>query len=57
MALLIVINCTFIGIKNNFFLKHEFVYFEGCNFLGVTWPSCLLFFFFFFYRDASLFYP
>ena len=34
MTLLIVIYCTFIGIKNNiFFLKHESVYFEACNFL------------------------
>ena len=33
MALLIVINCTFIGIKNFFFLKHEFVYSDVCNFL------------------------
>ena len=35
MALLIVINCTFIGIKNNifFFLAHEFVYSNACNFL------------------------
>ena len=34
MALLIVIDCTFIGIKNNFFLKHVSVYSEVCNFLG-----------------------
>ena len=34
MALLIVINCIFIGIKSNFFLKHEFSYSEVCNFLG-----------------------
>ena len=34
MALLIIIDCTFIGIKNNIFLKHESVYFEVCNFLG-----------------------
>ena len=35
MSLLIVIDCTFIGIKNNiFFLKHESVYSEVCNFLG-----------------------
>ena len=57
MALLIVINCTFTGIKNNiFFLKHESVYSEVCNFLGcyLAKPS---FFFFFFYRDASLFDP
>ena len=34
MALLIVINCTFIVIKNNiFFLEHEFVYSDVCNFL------------------------
>ena len=37
MSLLIVIDCTFIGIKNNtlfLFLKHEYVYSEMCNFLG-----------------------
>ena len=45
MALLILINCTFIGIKNNFFLKHEFVY--SVIFSCVTSPSCLLFFFFY----------
>ena len=34
MTLLIVINCTFIGIKENFlFLAHEFMYSDVCNFL------------------------
>ena len=34
MTLLIVIHCTFIGIKKNFlFLAHEFVYFDVNNFL------------------------
>ena len=34
MTLLIVINCTFIGIKKMFsFLAHEFVYSDVCNFL------------------------
>ena len=34
MTLLIVINCTFIGIKKNFlFLAHEFVYSDVNNFL------------------------
>ena len=34
MALLIVTNCTFIGIKRNFsFLNHEFAYSDVCNFL------------------------
>ena len=47
MALLIVINCTFIGIKNNIFC---FGSINSCIqrcviFSGATWPSCLLFFF------------
>ena len=33
MALLIVINCTFIGIKKKKNLAHEFVYYDVCNFL------------------------
>ena len=57
MALLIVINCTFIGIKNNFFFKHESVYSEVCNFLGYYLAELSAFFFFFFYKDASLFDP
>ena len=55
MALLIVINCTFIGTKNNFFLKHEFVYSKVCNFLGCYLVEMSAFFCF--YRDASLFDP
>ena len=47
MALLIVIDCTFIGIKNNiFFLKHESVYSEVCNFLGYYLAELSAFFFF-----------
>ena len=46
MALLIVINCTFIGIKNNIFLNHEFVYSEVCNFLGCFLVELFPFFFF-----------
>ena len=47
MALLIVINCTFIGIKNNIFC---FGSINSCVmrcviFSGATWTSCLLFFF------------
>ena len=50
MALLIVINCIFIGIKSNF-LKLEFSYSEVCNFLGrflaelsiFLLPRCLAF--------------
>ena len=34
MTLLIIINCTFIGIKKTFlFLAHEFVYSDVNNFL------------------------
>ena len=52
MALLIVINSIFIGIKSIFF-KHEFVYSEVCNFLGrflaelsvFLLPRCLPFLF------------
>ena len=56
MALLIVINCTFMRINNNiFFLKHESVYFEVCNFLGCYLAELSAFFFF--YRDALLFDP
>ena len=33
MTLLIVINCTFIGIKKFFFLAPEFVYSDVNNFL------------------------
>ena len=55
MALLIV-NCIFFEIKNNFFfLKHEFLYSEVCNFLrrflvmlpAFLLPICLFFFFLF----------
>ena len=50
MTLLIVINCTFIGIKI-FFFKHEFVYSDVCNFLvcflaelsASLLPRCLAF--------------
>ena len=53
MALLIVINCIFIGIKSFFFLKHEFVYSKVCNFLKrflaelsvFLLPRCLTFLF------------
>ena len=34
MTLLIVINCTFVGIKKIFFFVHEFVYSDVCNFLA-----------------------
>ena len=47
MALLIVIDCTFIGIKNNiFFLKHESVYSEVCIFLGYYLAELSALFFF-----------
>ena len=53
MALLIVINCIFIGIKSNFFFNNEFLYSEVCNFLGrflaklpvFILPRCLTFLF------------
>ena len=46
MALLIVIDCTFIGIKNNIlFLKHESVYSEVCNFLRYYLAELSAFFF------------
>ena len=53
MALLIVINYTFFGIKNFFFVKREFPYSEVCNFLGpfltelpvFLLPICLAFLF------------
>ena len=47
MALLIVIDCTFIGIKNNIFLKNESVYSEVCNFLGYYLAKLSASFFFF----------
>ena len=57
MALLIVIDCTFFWNKEQyFFLKHESVYSEVCNFLG-CYLAELSAFFFFFYRDALLFDP
>ena len=46
MALLIVTDCTFIGIKNNFFFKHESVYSEACNFLGYYLAKLFASFFF-----------
>ena len=60
MALLIV-NCIFFEIKNNFFfVKHEFLYSEVCNFLRrflVMLPAFLLpiclFFFFFIHKDIK----
>ena len=47
MTLLIVIDCTFIGIKSNIFflLKHESVYSEVCNFLGYYLAELSAFFF------------
>ena len=46
MELLIVINCTFIGIKNNiFFFGNINSCILRCVILsGATWPRCLLFF-------------
>ena len=47
MTLLIVIDCTFIGTKNNiFFLKHVSVYSEVCNFLGYYLAKMSAFFFY-----------
>ena len=46
MALLIVINCTFIGIKNNIFCFGNSCILRCVISSGATWPSCLLFFFF-----------
>ena len=51
MTLMIVINCTFIGIQIFFFLKHEFVYSEVCDFIArflaelsvFLLPRCLAF--------------
>ena len=46
MTLLIVIDCTFTGIKNYiFFLKHEYVYSKVCNFLGYYLAELFAFFF------------
>ena len=44
MTLLIVINCTFIGIKTFFlFLAHEFVYSDVNNFLVRSLPELYVF--------------
>ena len=53
MALMIVINCTFIVIKNNifFFWRMNLCILMCVTFSYVPWLSCI----FFFYRDASLF--
>ena len=52
MALLIVINCIFIGIKRIFFFLSMNLCILNCViFSVVSWLSCL----FFFYRDALLF--
>ena len=49
MTLLIVINCTFIGIKKIFlFLAREFVYSNVCNFLVCSLAELSVFF----YRGA-----
>ena len=47
MALLIVINYTFIGIKNNIFCfgNINLCILRCVIFSGASWPSCLLFFF------------
>ena len=51
MALLIVINCTFIGIKKIFiFWSMNLCILMCVTFSYVPWLSCLLFF----YRDAPL---
>ena len=47
MTLLIVIDCTFIGIKNNILLKHESMYSEVCNFLEYYLAELSAFFFFY----------
>ena len=51
MALLIVINCTFIGIKAIFFWRMNLCIMMCATFSYVPWLSCL----FFFYRDALFF--
>ena len=44
MALLIVINYIFFGIKSNFFfVKHEFSYSEVCNFRGLFLAELFVF--------------
>ena len=51
MTLLIVINCTFIGIKKIFrFLRMNLCILMCVTLSYVPWLSCL----FFFYRDARL---
>ena len=52
MTLLIVINCTFIGIKKIFlFLARKFVYSDVCKFLVCSLAELFVFF----YRGAPLF--
>ena len=53
MTLLIVIDYTFIGIKNNFFLSMNLCTLKCVIFSGITWPSCLPFFFFLIHKDIE----